>query len=91
MSTQHTPGPWQIGNFDPNTVFDCDGEKRGCSPIATMQGTAAERKANARLIAAAPDLLDALVKMLDVWEHGGTTPYPIAEARAAIKKATGAA
>ncbi len=48
-----------------------------------------QRWTNDRLIAAAPDLLEALKKMLDVWEHGGLKPYPIDKARAAIAKATG--
>lgn len=37
---------------------------RGCSPIAVTQGTASERRANARLIAAAPELLEALEALL---------------------------
>ena len=45
--------------------------------------------ADAHLRAAAPELLEALQKMLDVWEHGGIATYPIGEARAAISKATG--
>jgi hypothetical protein len=44
--------------------------------------------ANARLIAAAPDLLAALSAMLENWEFGGLKPYPIAQVRAAIAKAT---
>lgn len=48
-----------------------------------------ENRANARLIAAAPDLLKALKAMLEVWEHGGIYDYPIGKARAAIAKATG--
>lgn len=35
------------------------------------------------------DLFNALQKMLTTWEHGGVDPYPIAEARAAINKASG--
>ncbi len=58
--SNHTPGPWRTGDMF-NTVFgppntSIDG---GPSPktIATVQKG---NKANARLIAAAPDLLAAL-------------------------------
>jgi len=86
----HTPGPWTIshenfGHFklDAGDVSIIDGCGYCDSPWLSSE-------ADARLIAAAPDLLEALKKMLDVWEHGGLKPYPIAKARAAIAKATGA-
>ena len=50
---QHTPGPW-IQEID--TVFI--GDNRKCQPVAYHMD--AEGIANARLIAAAPDLLAAL-------------------------------
>jgi hypothetical protein len=68
----------------------------------TAGGTmgAAERLSNARLIAAAPDLLAALETILDVWDDGqrdfedrmyvsGTFKAVLDESRAAIKKARG--
>lgn len=58
---KHTPGPWVIQE---NTGMDeawCDWHNVG--PISLMGGKA---DANSRLIAAAPDLLDAL-KMARVW------------------------
>lgn len=45
-------------------------------------------EANARLIAAAPDLLAALSELLPLWENGIEEPW-IIRARAAIAKATG--
>lgn len=59
-AAKHTPGPWQVNHADPFQVCDADGETRGCAPIATMHGTYAEKRANARLIAAAPELMEAL-------------------------------
>ena len=52
--TQHTPGPWHIGR-DPNRVF------RGYTQhIATTHKVmSGSPEANARLIAAAPDAIDA--------------------------------
>ena len=35
------------------------------------------------------DLLKALQAMLTTWEHGSVDAYPVAQARAAIAKATG--
>ena len=91
--SKHTPGPWS---------FYTEPQPSGC-PIVGAKGLmiaqlahsinyndqAETAIANARLIAAAPELLEALQKMLDVWEHGGIATYPIGEARAAISKATG--
>lgn len=59
---QHTPGPWRVGD-NGNTVF---GPPMGLPPLIVAncdyQQTRAggSKKANARLIAAAPDLLEAL-------------------------------
>ncbi len=63
MKDKYTPGPWQVNSKDPFQVCDSDGESRGCAPIAYMEGTAAEKRANARLIAAAPDMLAALQRV----------------------------
>ena len=123
MTTQHTPGPWQVtiqrfegvttyrpmthcetsiavhpkeywpdgyqppvddyGYFQPDENMDCD----------------EHRIANARLIAAAPALLEALARIVD-WntrtlDSGldagrGITEIQLHQARAAIAKATGA-
>jgi hypothetical protein len=92
MSMQHTPGPWQVNSNDPLHVCDADGESRGCSPIAFVQVGNDGRwtaKANARLIAAAPELLERLEELLEYSENlRGSGVYN--RARAAIAKATGA-
>ena len=71
MSTQtkHTPGPWAIGNTHFVPGFSPDGmdwiiairnTETGFACIA--QGSTKEKaEANARLIAAAPDLLEACI------------------------------
>jgi hypothetical protein len=77
MSTKHTPGPWRIaeGNERANTgrhFIWSDAESReereDGSPycIATIQPRtdASQLDANARLIAAAPDLAEALKMLL---------------------------
>lgn len=71
--SKHTPGPWSVPHFaDENSACACSyvfsDAQRGFGAIATVQfggenesyGTA---KANANLIAAAPDLLEALELM----------------------------
>jgi len=68
----HTPGPWQaIGS----AIEDC-AEPRTVVAFANDNGpTESEERANARLIAAAPDLLAALEKRLkpDVGRTDGLT------------------
>ena len=100
--SKHSPGPWTIGkvshaeqhvdidslNHDP--FVGCD-EWRA---MARTYGTEGEEEigsivmlANARLIAAAPELLEALKVLV---ENGGIGPEQMFhDARAAIAKATG--
>ena len=56
MQTQHTPGPWKQ-NVRPDHSMEI--QAAAGFPIAVMT-MAAHRQANARLIASAPDLLEAL-------------------------------
>ena len=62
---KHTPGPWQIGRYGkhPRAIWGAT----NALPIAKIHSDGAStavNNANARLIAAAPDLLEAL-KSLD--------------------------
>ena len=97
MTTKHTPGPWTT--YNPSTAqlyysLRITSETDGHDVAALIpNGKNAERwEANARLIAAAPDLLAALDEMLGDAETMNA-PYrndAICErARAAIAKATG--
>lgn len=101
--SNHTPGPW--------AEKECVGEvieiRAGCPsyPIATMnrdkapfktKGSEEREKANARLIAAAPELLDACETALNALcgPHGIKGPgtpehHAREELRAAIRKARG--
>jgi hypothetical protein len=73
MTTKHTPGPWYVFHSAHRGRFDDDGPGAfsiGDAPIARSANIlcsryewperAEEMKANARLIAAAPELLEAL-------------------------------
>lgn len=88
--TQHTPGPWKVnGNIDWGR-FCIDDE--GGRPVATTEQRHGDHEfatnANARLIAAAPELLEALQAMFRTYNHGSNAV--LNKARAAITKATGA-
>ena len=58
MSQSHTPGPWRQDTMSGTTVWG--GDKTHGNAVAVCQGfEREENRANAALIAAAPDLLDA--------------------------------
>ena len=98
MNVQHTPGPWHTrkpeesnGYVWINPIDGCCGEIATAWPVKTD----AEAEANARLIAAAPDLLDALQALYALPEYDGTkvtSTHRISvkeKVRAALSKATG--
>ncbi|MFY2945848.1 hypothetical protein ACOTJB_23805 [Achromobacter xylosoxidans] len=99
MTTNHTPGPWR---------YEAGRDGRPPYVIRRTEGgfvvvgmTADRQEADARLIAAAPELLEALQKLLDLQvakkeleylDKGIGTKTPNAawlEARAAVAKARG--
>jgi len=86
-NTKHTPGPWMVGHF--NDVRTGDGYRSLANVSSSFELPA---EANARLIAAAPELLEALeaFKAIDAFD-GWHPKYrdAIAKAEAAIAKATG--
>lgn len=79
MENKHTPGPWTVGDT-PAIVYD----DNACEvAIATFNQESCE--ANARLIAAAPELLAALEAWVDC-EIASQECFKLS--RAAIAKAT---
>ena len=95
---KHTPGPWNVDSNDPFVVYPYNGYAVArCKPGGRKCKDAvavATARANARLIAAAPDLLENLTRVL-VWMDGISDRLPadmrpaIDAAHAAIAKATG--
>lgn len=94
MST-HTPGPWRVA---PSVAFrgslDIDGPVGHGHVASTYCLPTDEECANARLIAAAPDLLAALVRLREWVRHPGRDDSPeneavIDQAEAAIARAKG--
>ena len=67
MKTQHTPGPWHVATrrieFHSERVFAAGSRYIAC--IGGSDDTVEEQKANAHLIAAVPDLLEALEDVTD--------------------------
>ena len=96
--SKHTPGPWLIEaqnchSGDIATVHNTD-EKWVTIYAPHWMETGMDEKeqsANARLIAAAPDLLDALKTLVDCASYGHVMDTADAwiDASAAIAKATG--
>lgn len=94
MSTaQHTPGPWQVEARKGET-WVC----RSDSAVLARLGAAKEIRANARLIAAAPELLEAVRALMSDIEQGADPSDKQCQrvsgswgkALAAIARATGA-
>lgn len=95
MNAKHTPGPWLlIDATDDEIAITTDARMADdIVPIVEVQigwdePLESEQRANARLIAAAPDLLEACQGLLDALPSATTHPA-IKAARAAIAKATG--
>jgi len=92
MTTKHTPGPWKCGQYLGQLSWfvhmDVGDRGRGMEIVEGVAGlTDEQRLANARLIAAAPDLLEALQHLLVA--HGEQLDYAFQQAQEAIAKATG--
>lgn len=99
---KHTPGPWIArtdtypimveSKTETHPVWNEIGEKEGDAQAFVCN--TGSNTANARLIAAAPELLEALQAMLDAepgYEYGGLSAEELAaheKAQAAIAKAT---
>lgn len=102
--TGHTPGPWVVSESEKKCLAIFPGNEHGrpralCS-IAWVQSwnDTADDAANARLIAAAPDLLDAITNLMNGVDTGlvrvetpadETLANAFAKIRAAIAKARG--
>lgn len=88
MSAKHTPGPWhRFAVYDHTEILNQAGH---LVAVVGSTATKADRSPNARLIAAAPDLLEAL-QLIVQWDACGLaqTDDLMVKARAAIEKAAG--
>ncbi len=94
----HTPGPWKVTGLSRHGFYcKVRGTRLGgkfqvahCPFVPDSREDKVEAEANARLIAAAPHLLEALQTLADYAEGIGMTPTGVAfaNARIAIAEAT---
>lgn len=95
MTAKHTPGPWEVRKYPemPNRCVIGSVLGSGGQGIAHTVGLGkGTDEANAQLMAAAPELLEALeacVKDAEKCVNPGTRMYGYEESKAAIRKATG--
>lgn len=94
MQAKHTPGPWVYRqSFDARrdiwTATDATGHRELVATIPDADGD--HVNADARLIAAAPELLELVLDALDDPDVDILGSEWARDARAAIAKATGAA
>ena len=86
----HTPGPWKYA-LDEKVqvihVYSEDGRLNAGREIATVRGP--DRRNNARLIAAAPELLAVCRALVDAPGTGRTLMSVIEQAEIALTKAEG--
>jgi hypothetical protein len=78
--SRHTPGPWRVSDLDPRVIGPVRMLRAGDSSqvpqpqaVARVMDRTGESDANARLIAAAPELLDALRAFCGDYESTPTT------------------
>lgn len=91
---KHTPGPWKVDNSGVRVVKQASNGSGDliCDTASTVfveaeQGFhAVGNRANARLIAAAPSLLEAAQRVVDSWESGDLAEA-VRELDAAIQEA----
>lgn len=81
MAGQHTPGPWDVSFGRSDAAIHAGGT------IAMIDDVMTGWRANAALIAAAPDLLAALIELQQMVEAGESNEGTHAVVRAAIAKA----
>ena len=107
MTTQHTPGPWRVRKEWSGDGYEIYPTRAGKPPefgqwaaIATVDSIVSKGESarkNARLIAAAPELLECLQEMISEvrwWESeheccAGKSDGKIQKAMTVIAKATG--
>lgn len=95
---KHTPGPWRCvrNAADSQWLIACEESQDNRGYVATAATTNASDEANARLIAASPELLESLLLVMDWiknWSPSFAEDGEWADAerrvKAAIAKATG--
>jgi len=95
--SKHTEGPWKVDGITELCIYDVDSRFIGLASITSIKGSNdtyneayEEAKANARLMAAAPELLEALMLAKDMMiVNDLSLPYTFEVIDEAIAKARG--
>lgn len=87
-NAKHTPGKWTTKIRQPGTMLTVENENG--EYVCSLLGGDEHKQENARLIASAPKMLEALKSLIE-WESimGGFDSERWTEARAAIAQAEG--
>ncbi len=86
--SKHTPGPW-VSRYDGQNEWGADDWTMDSESGRSAEIAETYTANNACLIAAAPDLLEALQAMVDYYGTASANVDALKQARAAIAKATG--
>jgi len=100
METKHTPAPWKAektkfiynGQTKYSVIADDDGFSRRIICETPFTKRYNDHEANARLIAAAPELLEACIGLIGILtpkQYSKQFPNVYRKAQQAIKEATG--
>jgi len=90
--SKHTPGPWvargpYVQIHDTYKTICCVDHPFPCGTASQVRVAVCEVEANARLIAAAPELLEELESLVEKVLDAGWHEELVEEARAVIEKA----
>jgi hypothetical protein len=92
METKHTPAPWtvtELGDIEAKETHVCQINQSMFNNQYPELKTHIEAQANAQLIAAAPELLEALIRAYNDFKTGRWTEETYNVIENTIKKATG--
>lgn len=82
-----TPGPWEVKGYG-DGIYPAGGNYPIICSMTTPSGMIENHAANAKLIAAAPELLKELINLVTCWDNDTFQDVDIEYAKEAIKKAT---
>lgn len=88
QETKHTPAPWELRRSDSNANYFLYSENKKRTPFCGVNYHPPEGDglANAHLIAAAPEMLKALERLVDLMDGNMSVPQYVYDA---INKAKG--
>lgn len=81
-----TPGPWSYLDDEPDWVTDSN-DNIAVARVTRYNTDAKAQLANAKLIAASPDLLAALQSLVEIYDNDGSCFYTTETKQRALDKA----